>query len=93
MNSDNSITPRVRDIIRSLSPINPADVVDSDRIIDDLGYDSVRAVELSVVLEMEFELRPITETEAIGMATVSDVIDLVEKLAAPDQRETARVTG
>ncbi|MUM17239.1 hypothetical protein BI330_12715 [Mycobacterium sp. CBMA 623] len=78
----------MHEIIRGLAPLRRDEIATTDRIIDDLGYDSVRAVELCVVLEMEFELRPITETEAIGMRTVGDVVGLVlERIASSSNDE------
>jgi acyl carrier protein len=47
---------------------------------DGLGLDSLGAAELSVMLEMEFDLDPYTEGEV--PRTVADVIDFYDRRAA-----------
>ncbi len=47
------------------------------RLIDDLGYDSVRLMELTVVLERKFGLPRQLPEQLAGVHTVGDVIALV----------------
>lgn len=44
---------------------------------DDLGIDSIAAVELSLELETEFDIR-IEDEELAKLVTVKDIIDLIE---------------
>ncbi len=44
---------------------------------DDLGIDSISAVELALELETEFDVR-IEDAELAKLVTVQDIIDLIE---------------
>ena len=54
-----------------------ADLAADLRLIDDLGYDSVRLMELTVVLERKFGLPRQLPEQLAGVHTVGDVIALV----------------
>lgn len=47
------------------------------RLAEDLGYDSMALVELAVVLEYEFGLKPMTEADVLVAQTVEDVTVIV----------------
>lgn len=47
------------------------------RLIEDLGYDSLRLMELTVALENAFNVGPYRPEELSGVRTVGAVIDLV----------------
>lgn len=47
------------------------------RLAEDLGYDSMGLVELAVVLEHEFGLKPVTEADVLVARTVADVTVIV----------------
>lgn len=55
------------------------DLVGGDRLIDDLGFDSVRLIELTMVLERAFGLRAHRPEELVDVATVDDVVALVHR--------------
>lgn len=48
------------------------------RLEEDLGIDSLSAVELSLELETEFDIR-IEDEELAKLKTVQDIIDLISK--------------
>lgn len=81
MSSEETLTT-VRRIIGEMCPLGPRDTGPDDRIMEDLGYDSMAVVELALVLEAEFELEPIDEEQAIDLVTVRDVADLVEHMVS-----------
>lgn len=65
-----------REVLR-LAP-RPSDSVDpSSDLEDDLGFDSLTLVELALALEREFDLPPLSEGDAIEIATVGDVQEIV----------------
>ena len=82
MDTPDEITTGVRKIIGEMCPLGRREVGPDDRIMDDLGYDSMGIVELAVVLESEFALEPIEDEQAIDLVTVGDVETLVRHLAA-----------
>lgn len=47
------------------------------RLAEDLGYDSLGLIELAVVLEHEFGLKPVTEADVVVAQTVEDVMVIV----------------
>lgn len=52
----------------------------TDRLVEDLGADSLDCVELVMVMEEEFGL-PITDEEAVKMKTLADIVAYLEKAA------------
>ncbi|KAA2250146.1 acyl carrier protein [Solihabitans fulvus] len=82
MTEDDKVGRRVREIIGEMCPLGEREARSTDRVTDDLGYDSVGIVELAMVLEQEFELQPIDEEQAIDIVTVGDVEELVRLATA-----------
>ncbi|HEV2370663.1 MAG TPA: phosphopantetheine-binding protein [Streptosporangiaceae bacterium] len=80
--SSQDILARVRRVIGDMCPLGARDVAADDRIMDDLGYDSMGVIELALVLESEFELAAIDEEQAIDLVTVGDVADLVAQMVS-----------
>jgi acyl carrier protein len=73
---DSNVSAQVREIVSAMSPLDGHTVTNADRLREDLGLDSMTLVELSLVLESEFELGPIDDT-APDLVTVGDVEELI----------------
>ena len=86
MSDSQIILERVSQIVGQMCPLGRRTVVETDRITEDLGYDSVNIVELALVLEAEFDLQPIDEQDAIDLVTVGDVAELVACMASVNER-------
>lgn len=76
----NDIHVRVRKLVGDLVPTGVRKVAAADRIVEDLGYDSVSIVELALALEVEFDLSDIPEEQAMDLVTVGDIEGLVSRL-------------
>ena len=72
-----NITEKVRDIIVEQLGVNPEQVTQEAKFIEDLGADSLDTVELVMALEEEFGLE-IPDDEAEKLQSVGDVIKHVE---------------
>ncbi len=71
---------QVRAIVVGLA-LAPRDVYDGQmRLVEDLGYDSLRLVELSIAIRAQFGVDLDPETSA-GAQTLDAVIELVAELA------------
>jgi acyl carrier protein len=78
------ITKRLSDIIVNQLNVNAVQVTPSANLIDDLGADSLDAVELMMAVEEEFKDilgGEITESEAEKMKTIGDIITFLEQRA------------
>ncbi|KAL7521865.1 hypothetical protein ACHAWX_006557 [Stephanocyclus meneghinianus] len=74
--AEGSVEERVRELVKS--QLNPdGDFEDSASFMDDLGADSLDAVELIMSLEEEFEIE-IPDDEVEGITTVQAAIDFVK---------------
>jgi len=85
MNQDSAVASRVIAVLTGRLGLSPEDVSPSAELAEDLGIDSVDAVEFTLALEREFN---VTLPDAIlaDVRTVQDVIDLVqERIQAPTQ--------
>ena len=57
--------------------VDAADVTDEAKLYDDLGIDSLSAVELALELETEFDVQ-IEDDELAKLETVQDIINIIE---------------
>ncbi|WP_067840760.1 acyl carrier protein [Nocardia lijiangensis] len=75
--ADTTLAARVRRLVRTMAPEPPADLADEHRLVEDLGFDSLRLMELTVVLERAFELPRQRPEDLVGVRRVGEVIALV----------------
>ena len=74
----NAIYNKVKEYILMQLPIDADRVVESARMVDDLGADSANLMMLIMDLETEFNLT--VEDEALGaIKTVGDIVDYISK--------------
>ena len=74
----NAIFNKVKEYILMQLPIDEGKVVDSARMVEDLGADSANLMMLIMDLETEFNLT--VEDEALGaIKTVGDIVDYIQK--------------
>ncbi|MFF2549512.1 acyl carrier protein [Nocardia sp. NPDC058058] len=71
------IAARTRTLIAHMAPEPPNTVLDEQRLIEDLGFDSIRLMELTVALERGFGLPRYAPEQLTDVRRVGDVITLV----------------
>jgi acyl carrier protein len=74
--ADTAIAGKVRGLILAMAP-NPAGADDGKRLVEDLGFDSLRLMELTVVLERAFDLPRYRPEQLVGVRRIGEVIGLV----------------
>ena len=82
--SHDDIAARVRELVGSLIPAGARQVGPSDRLVEDLGFDSVAVLELALALEVEFDLEEIDEEQTVDLVTVGDIETIIAKTVAPE---------
>ncbi|MEZ5077274.1 MAG: phosphopantetheine-binding protein [Solirubrobacterales bacterium] len=75
-----AVRARIREVILEMAPIASAEAAASASLTVDLGFDSLRLVELATALEDEFGLAEADEDDVAGIETVGDVEDLILRL-------------
>ena len=74
----NAVFNKVKEYILMQLPIDDSRVVESARMVEDLGADSANLMMLIMDLETEFNLT--VEDEALGsIKTVGDIVDYIQK--------------
>ena len=74
----NAIYDKVKEYILMQLPIDGSRVLESARMVEDLGADSANLMMLIMDLETEFNLT--VEDEVLGtIKTVGDIVDYIEK--------------
>ena len=74
----NTVFEKVKEYILMQLPVEADKVVDSARMIEDLGADSANLMMLIMDLETEFNMT--VEDEALGaIKTVGDIVDYIQK--------------
>lgn len=78
---ERTVTDRVARVIAEQLGIDRAEVTTEKNAYDDLGCDSLDAIEIVMAIEEEFEIE-IGDEDAEKMQSVADVIAYVEKATA-----------
>ena len=87
-----SVAEQVRALIAKQLEVEEGKVVPEASLVDDLGADSLDAVELVMAIEEEFGLE-IPDEEAEQLQRVGEVIQYVERRVHPEIPATGRVSG
>jgi len=69
------------DVLALVIALAPGPVAEPDlhgALIDDLGYTSLRLLELCIAVERAFALPPLEQDALAGVRTVGDLVDLVQ---------------
>jgi len=77
------MTVRDDDVLALVIALAPGPVAEPDlhgALIDDLGYTSLRLLELCIAVERAFALPPLGQDALAGVSTVGDLVDLVRTL-------------
>ena len=74
------IQDKARALIASKLKISESEVAPEKHIFNDLGADSLDFVELSMLLEREFNVK-FTEDDTANVKTVGDLYELIEQYA------------
>lgn len=73
------IVDRVIKIVSEQLDVDPSkELTESTSIVDDLGADSLEAIELVMKLEDEFGVK-VPEEETSNLKTIGDIVSIVEK--------------
>ena len=72
-----SISQRVKQIIVEQLGVDAAEVTPQANFVNDLGADSLDALEIVMTIEEEFDIR-IEDAEARKVVFVQDIVDFVE---------------
>jgi len=73
-----TIQDKARALISSKMKIDESEITEDKHLFNDLGADSLDIVELSMLLEHEFNVK-FSEEETSKIKTVGDVYALIEK--------------
>ncbi len=72
-----AIFDEVKEVVVEQLNVNPDDVKEESKFVDDLGADSLDVVELVMALEEKFDIE-IPDEDAEKIATVDDAIKFIE---------------
>jgi len=78
-----AIFEELRRTMVEMFEIDASEVTLESHLIDDLGLDSIDAIDMAVRLQ-ELTGKRVQEAELKSLRTVSDVVLLVERMAAPN---------
>ncbi|NGN67985.1 acyl carrier protein [Streptomyces sp. A7024] len=82
----------VRTIVGEMSPLGNRAAHPADRLVEDLGYDSLAVIELSIRIEQDFALR-LTPTESATTPDVKTVADIETFVAERMPAEAVEEAG
>ncbi|MEV5648484.1 acyl carrier protein [Nocardia sp. NPDC052254] len=77
-NVKNTVAEQVRQLVGAMAPTRPGELTGELRLVEDLGFDSLRLMELTLALERAFDLPRYRPEQLTGVRCVADVVALVE---------------
>ncbi|MEU1983929.1 acyl carrier protein [Nocardia sp. NPDC019395] len=84
--NDADVAREVYRVIAAMAPKPDTTCAGNDRLIEDLGFDSLRLMELTVVLERTFGLPGYRPEELAGVLRVDQVVRLIRTGLAREGR-------
>ncbi|MEE4310729.1 MAG: acyl carrier protein [candidate division KSB1 bacterium] len=72
---------RVIDVTADLLKIDASAIREESRFVEDLGAESIQSIELVAAFEEEFDIE-MDEDEALGVKTVGDAAEFINKVIA-----------
>ncbi len=75
---------RVKHILTHRLGIPPEEITLGAKLVDDLGMDSLDAVELAIATERQFNVA-LSDEQVAKLTTVADIVGLIQRLA--DERD------
>jgi acyl carrier protein len=70
---------RVKQILTNRLGIPPEDIRTDAKLVEELGMDSLDAVELAIAIEREFKVE-LSDQQVATLETVADIMALVQRL-------------
>jgi acyl carrier protein len=70
---------RIKLVTADLLKIDKSVITESSKFVDDLGAESVQAIELVAAFEEEFDVE-MNQDEALGVKTVGDAVRFVDAI-------------
>ena len=80
MNQDESIRQQVVEVIAEEFELDPEELTPDATLYDDLGLDSLDAVDLVVAMEKSFGVKLANEEAVKAVRTMGDLFDLIISL-------------
>lgn len=78
-----SITERVKRVVAETLEIDPGQIGDTARFVEDLGAQSIQSIELVAAFEEEFDI-DMDEEEALMVKTVAAAVEFIGKAIAAE---------
>jgi acyl carrier protein len=73
-------------VVRAMAKVDPGPLHGDMRLVADLGFDSLRLIELAIAVEQRLGLAPVDLESAVSVVTVEDVTRLVLSAQAAQAR-------
>jgi len=83
--SDDEIRQRVRDVMAEEFELERDELRPEATLYEELGLDSLDAVDMVVALEKAFDVKLASQEEVRSVRTVGDIVDLIVRLR--DERQ------
>ncbi len=77
------VRTEVLELVAAMAPDTAGELDLGSALIGDLGFTSLRLLELSIAVERAFELPQLDQELLAGVATVGDLVKLVEAHKEP----------
>jgi acyl carrier protein len=70
---------RIKKVTADVLKIDPSEVKDDSRFVQDLGAESIQSIELVAAFEEEFDIE-MDEDQALGVKSVGDAVEFIDNV-------------
>ena len=76
---DNNIEQEVKEMLSKLTGLDPSEISDNADIINDLGVDSLKVIEIATSIERTYKV-VVKDSELAKLRTVKDAVGFITEL-------------
>ena len=76
---DNNIEQEVKEMLSKLTGLDPSEISDNADIINDLGVDSLKVIEIATSIERTYKV-VVKDSELAKLRTVKDAVGFIKEL-------------
>ena len=75
----NSIEQEVKEMLSKLTGLDPSEINDNADIVNDLGVDSLKVIEIATSIERTYKV-VVKDSELTNLRTVKDAVGFIKEL-------------
>lgn len=76
---DSLILQSIKTMLSRITGLDPGEINDQDSLVDDLGVDSLKVIEIATEIERSYKVK-IKDSQLMNIKSVADAANILEEL-------------